>query len=217
MRHPEQYCHHLPLEIPYLLSQNHWHANSLSQKLYCALFYPRSCYHPSAVSPLTIFGLDRLRRVCLLDRMKHWWILEITPIFSKLGKVKALRERHGYPDPFRAGEGEGGEGEEWVPRSLQSRGRWRRWGRGMGTLIPSEMAKMKAVRSGNPTPVHICRYKLALSQPPSHPATEHIWDNIYLPSKTGPFLSLETRWLGYTQRGLGDSVTLREVSVTRLQ
>jgi len=38
-----------------------------------------------------------------------------TPIPSEPAKVKAVRERNGYPDPFRAGEGEGGEGGEWVP------------------------------------------------------------------------------------------------------
>jgi len=46
-----------------------------------------------------------------------------TLIPSEPGKVKTVRERNVYPDPFRAGEGEGDEGEEWVPRSLQSRER----------------------------------------------------------------------------------------------
>jgi len=46
-----------------------------------------------------------------------------TPISSEPGKVKAVRKRNGYPDLFRAGKGEGGEEEEWVPRSLQSRER----------------------------------------------------------------------------------------------
>jgi len=46
-----------------------------------------------------------------------------TLIPSEPGKVKAVRERNVYPTLFRAGEGEGGEGEECVPDSLQSRGR----------------------------------------------------------------------------------------------
>ena len=38
-----------------------------------------------------------------------------TRLPSEPEKVKAMRERNGYPDPFRAGEGEDGEGEECVP------------------------------------------------------------------------------------------------------
>jgi len=38
-----------------------------------------------------------------------------TRLSSEPEKVKAVRERNVYPTPFRAGEGEGDEGEEWVP------------------------------------------------------------------------------------------------------
>jgi len=41
-----------------------------------------------------------------------------TPISSEPGKVKAVKKRNGYPDLFRAGEGESNDGEKWHPASV---------------------------------------------------------------------------------------------------